>query len=387
VAEQLDRALRSSITDVNVKWKTSQAVLHSVPEHTPPVFVGDRLLFYALLDESMPFDYGTTVELVSKQYQQPLGVVCIDHTLPALSPQTVTRLAAKALFRELLHGSKTPSKELLVNLSIKYGILCPHTAFIGVERRLDASSDNNADMELREVAIMPSPAYQRPALQSQVRLASLRSNCTQNNSNHAAYIIQNNVDKVFERSMMLSMLDTQADMLPVRSSQFYCKASKLKQKRSISVGSILQPVVGFVSSFFTRKNVDDQISTVSTASYQSQQDLDVNWPIDEQQLVERFIERQQYDGLWMLTENDIKQLTSKTLADFSSSLLNVAEKGNQQLVTTTALVIVILETRCASSKVLWQALSNKAQKRLLELLGGDQAKLDKLMKDIRDQLV
>jgi len=187
--------------------------------------------------------------------------------------------------------------------------------------------------------------------------------------------------------MMLSMLDTQTDMLNASSSQFYRNTSKLKQKSSISVGSILQPVVGFVSSLFTRNNVDDQISTISTDGYKPQQDFDVNWPIDEQKLVERFIERQQYDGLWMLTENDIKQLTSKTLADFSSSLLNVVQKGNQQLVTTTVLVIVILETRCVSSKVLWQALSNKAQKRLLELLGGDQAKLDQLMKDIRDKLV
>jgi len=387
VAEQLDRALRSSITDVNVNWKTSQAVLHSVPEHAPPIFVGDRLLFYALLDESMPFDYETTVELVSKQYQQPLGVVCIKHTLPALSPQTVTRLAAKALLRELLHASKTPPKELLVNLSIKYGILCPHTAFIGVERRLDASSDSNADMELREVAIMPGPAHQRPALQSQVRLASLSLNRTQKDIDDVTGLIRKNVDMVLERDMLLSTLDTQTDMLNASSSQFYCNASKLKKKSSISVGSILQPVVGFVSSLFTRNNVDDQISTISTNGYQPQQDLDVNWPIDEHQLVERFIERQQYDGLWMLTENDIKQLTSKTLADFSSSLLNVVQKGNQQLVTTTVLVIVILETRCVSSKVLWQALSNKAQKRLLELLGGDQAKLDQLMKDIRDKLL
>jgi hypothetical protein len=94
--------------------------------------------------------------------------------------------------------------------------------------------------------------------------------------------------------------------------------------------------------------------------------------VDEQKLIDRFIERQQYDGLWMLTKDDVKQLTGKSLTDFSSSVFDMDEKHNQELLTTTALAIVILEARCASSKTLWQALSNKACKRLIDLLKGDQ---------------
>ncbi|CAF2536068.1 unnamed protein product [Rotaria sp. Silwood2] len=60
VVEQLARALQPSIADVYLKLNTNQRILHKVPEHAPPVFVKDRLLFYALLDETMPFDHTTT---------------------------------------------------------------------------------------------------------------------------------------------------------------------------------------------------------------------------------------------------------------------------------------------------------------------------------------
>jgi hypothetical protein len=87
----------------------------------------------------------------------------------------------------------------------------------------------------------------------------------------------------------------------------------------------------------------------------------------------------------MLTADDVKQLTGKPLTTFSSSIIENVEKKCQQLIITTAIVIVVLEVRCSSMKTLWQALSNKAHKRLKELLEGDETKLEQLMKDIRDQ--
>ncbi|CAF1523833.1 unnamed protein product [Rotaria sp. Silwood1] len=129
VAEQLARALQPSIADVYVKWNTSQRILHKVPEHAPPVFVGDRLLFYAFLDESMPFDHTISVELFTGTQQQSIGLARIDHVPSVLSSQLVMRLAAKALLRELSDDQKTIDKELLVNISIKYGVLA-HTQLL-----------------------------------------------------------------------------------------------------------------------------------------------------------------------------------------------------------------------------------------------------------------
>ncbi|CAF1182039.1 unnamed protein product [Rotaria sordida] len=154
VAEQLARALQPSIADVYIKWNINQRILHKIPEHAPPVFVGDRLLFYALLDETMSSDHTTTVELFTGMQQKPIGLARIDHVPSVLGSQFVMRLSAKALLRELSNDQETIDKELLINISIKYGILCPYTAFIGVERRLNTNNESNIDMKLREVPIM-----------------------------------------------------------------------------------------------------------------------------------------------------------------------------------------------------------------------------------------
>jgi hypothetical protein len=394
VAEQLARALQPSIANVNVKWNTNQRILHKVPEHAPPVFAGDRLLFYALLDETMPFDHATTVELSTSSQQQPIGLARIDHVPPVLDSQAITRLAAKALLRELTDVQKSTDKESLINLSIKYGILCPHTAFIGVEKRLNANSESNADMELREVPIMISHGSARNLQDIQWSINSAHSlmmaniNCSLDSSSR-----MDSIDLLCARTACLST-----------SSRSFYKTASRRSTFSGSVGSVMQPVVGFFSSLFTKQKKEKHdtptasvTATISPtqdnthlSSYQSNsnnnQTSDVAWPTDEQKLVDRFIDLQQFDGLWTLTADDVKQLTGKSLTTFSSSVIENIEKNQQQSIITTAIVIGILETRCSSLKTLWQALSNKANKRLKELLGGDEIKLEQLIKDIQNQL-
>ncbi len=392
VAEQLARALQPSIADVNVKWNTNQRILHKVPEHAPPVFTGDRLLFYGLLDETMPFDHATTVELSTSAQQQPIGLARIDHVPTVLDSQAITRLAAKALLRELTDVQKSTDKESLINLSIKYGILCPHTAFIGVEKRLNANSESNADMELREVPIMIS--HGSAANMQDISFALNNVQC----------LMRANISQALDRGSRLDTLCHRSESLSLCSASF-CKSTSRRNTLSDSVGSVMQPVVGFFSSLFTKQkkakhDTPTKSATVSIppthdnahlSSYQSNssnnQTSDVAcWSTDEQKLVDRFIDLQQFDGLWMLTADDVKQLTGKSLTTFSSSVIENVEKNNQQSIITTAIVIIILESRCSSLKTLWQTLSNKANKRLKELLGGDETKLEQLMKDIQNQL-
>ncbi|CAF4995311.1 unnamed protein product, partial [Rotaria sp. Silwood1] len=310
VAEQLARALQPSIADVYVKWNTNQRILYKVPEHAPPVFVGDRLLFYALLDETMPFDHTTTVELFVGMQQQPIGLARIDHVPSVLGSQFVMRLAAKALLRELWNDQKTIDKELLVNISIKYGILCPYTAFIGVERRFNTNNERICPVAM--------------TCWGQQVIASMVYNTEKLNT---------------------------SDSKPVTHS--------------------------------TRDDINQSVHNSSSSNSQTSKMI---WPIDEQKLVDRFIELQQYNGLWMLTADDVHQLTGKSLAIFSSSVIEKLEKNIQQSVITTAIVIILLETRCLALKTLWQALSNKAYKSLKDLLDGDESKVEQLMKDIRHQL-
>ncbi|CAF2732235.1 unnamed protein product [Rotaria sp. Silwood2] len=401
VAEQLARALQPSISDVYVKWNTNQHILHKVPEHAPPVFVGDRLLFYALFDETMPFDHTITAGLFTDTQQQPIGLAHIDHVPSVLSSQLVMHLAAKALLRELLNDQKAIDKELLVKISNKYGILCPYTAFIGVERRLNANSESNIDMELREVPIMISKTSGKPISRFRAfsPMPSQRLQTLRHDIDSVVSVMQRNM--FLSRGERLDDLEYHCSTLQANASRF-SKAVSQEKAFSVNIGSIFQPAINFVSSLFTKKSTKNiaASSDLKPASYSTNDDVDqslnssnssnsqtskIIWPADEQKLVDRFIELQQYDGLWILTTDDVNQLTGKSLTIFSSSIIEKLEKNIQQLIITTVIVMILLETRCLTLKTLWQALSNKAYKRLKELLDGDESKIEQLMKDIRDQ--
>jgi hypothetical protein len=349
-----------------------------VPQHAPPVFVDDRLIFYAMLDESMPFDHATTVELVSETSDQPLNVARIDHIPPVLGSQTITRLAAKALLRELMHASEATPKERLVDLSLKYGILCPHTAFVGVERRLGVDVNSNASMELREVSIMPGHSTASHPISSP---SSIVQRCSvQYQLADVKDVMLQNLSLMLERDEKLDSLECRSDKLCKDSSAFTCSAKNLRQKRGINVSTLLHPISSLFSSFFAGNDAASSPVPVELK-------VEVEWPKDEQKLVERCVERQQYDGAWELTHEDVKQLTGKSLTDFSSPVLAKMKENDRKMMTTTAIVMSVLETRCISSKVLWQALSNKAHKHLTDLLQGNQEQVEQLLKDIRNHLL
>ena len=349
-----------------------------VPERAPPVFADDRLIFYAILDESMPFDHATSIELVSDASHQPLNVVRVDHIPPVLGSQMITRLAAKALLRELMHASPAIAKERLVDLSLHFGILCPYTAFIGVERRIGVDKDSNASMELREVAIMPGPSKASHTMSShsttnQVLFLQHHVCTTQDH-------VLDDLSRILQRGEKLDSLECRSETLCAYASAFTGSAKRLRRKRGINMSALLHPISSLFSSLFAGNGA-------ASSPVPAQSKIDVEWPKDEQKLVERCIERQQYDGAWVLTHKDVKQLTGKSLTDFSSPMLANMKESAQTMMTTTAIVMGVLETRCISSKVLWQALSNKAHKHLTDLLQGNQDQVEQLLKDIRNQLL
>ncbi|CAF4529424.1 unnamed protein product, partial [Rotaria magnacalcarata] len=107
----------------------------------PPVYANDRLIAYALAnDPTFVFIHNSSVELHTDHNR--LGEAKIDcipqHNQPSPTPTV---------------DEKEITKKRIIELSLKYQILSPHTAFIGVEKRVNSS---NADMVLREVPIQIS---------------------------------------------------------------------------------------------------------------------------------------------------------------------------------------------------------------------------------------
>ena len=162
VGEQLQKALQPCITNVHIELNVDPTFISTVPTSSPPVFINDRLIVYAVLDNDKltSFDHDISLGLYSEQHYLCEAKV---NRIPAVSNDgMIARLAAKALILELQH-SKLPSsnkndsnesiREKIIEISLKHNILSPYTAFVGIEKRVNAS---NVDMVLREVPIQIS---------------------------------------------------------------------------------------------------------------------------------------------------------------------------------------------------------------------------------------
>ncbi len=156
VQEQLHRALQPSITNIQVKWDLNGTTVHTAPTQPPPVYSNDRFIIYGLID-NITLNTNLSVEFYSAENNYRLDSGSFDRTSNIGNSGTIARLAAKALILELQHAKTTEDEQMrkkkMIELSLNYGILSPYTAFIGVEKRINASS---ADMAVREVPIQIS---------------------------------------------------------------------------------------------------------------------------------------------------------------------------------------------------------------------------------------
>ena len=179
VGQQLEKALQPSIINIDVHWNLG-IECQTAPSQLPPVYLNERLLVYALMnDRTIPFDHNCVVELKTKLTNRSLGISKIDRIPNVSENETIARLAAKTLILELQHQkmakphrgsmqsrfeeilatnegkmeekiSEEGVKQRIIDLSLKYKILSPYTAFVGIEKRPNSS---NAEMILREVPI------------------------------------------------------------------------------------------------------------------------------------------------------------------------------------------------------------------------------------------
>ena len=384
VGEQLQKALQSCLTDVHVQWDVGVDV-QSAPRECPPVYVNDRLIVYALIkDQTKAFDHNSSVELRSGN--RSLGVAKIDRIPNVAENQTIARLAAKALILELQH-QKTPSarrgstqtrfqglntlnedkdatisdQPRIIDLSLKYQILSPHTAFVGIEKRTNTSNDQ---MVLREVPIEVSSDDQhlvRPSMQTLGLNFSARSKTmraampTSSISGDLDCRLSNN-----SRSAMMS--NSTAPPPPMRSSA----SSSLKTRDPPSLPETIS---------FTRNS--ERLSKPGKASC-SQRDVK---PSTDEDTVRSLIDKQRFDGLWDADVSMIQNLTGKSLTNWQSIHADI-----EPTLLSSLIIILILEQRFATYSSLWYGIVQKARKTISNLLSQEAKNIDTYIERIRGQL-
>ncbi|CAF3276237.1 unnamed protein product [Rotaria socialis] len=387
VGEQLQKALQFCITDIKVKWNLATDVT-SAPTKMPPVYANDRFIAYALANDStFVFNHNSSVELHTDENR--LGEAKIDCIPQVSNNGTIARLAAKALILELQH-SKLPSsigqnhsgslqsrfqhnqpspiptvdekettKKRIIKLSLKYQILSPHTAFIGVEKRVNAS---NADMVLREVPIQISADDEHLLGSQQMMNFSAPM--------MACYAVS---PPAFRASMKQSNFSMDCACFNAsgasRSSSMF---------NSSMYDECCMPELLADSDLYNDESNSNAMDLCASPQYLIVQEKTESWPIDDQDIVRYLISRQKFNGLWDLDAKDIEQLTGKSLPNFLSF-------NNNQQIVIAAIVIVALETRFATLSTMWHAVVQKARKHLLELLNKDANQLQSLLERIRQE--
>ncbi|CAF2642334.1 unnamed protein product [Rotaria sp. Silwood2] len=403
VEEQLQKALQRCITNVKVKWNLSTSVVETVPNRLPPVYAKDRLIVYGLFDDKLyPFDHNSSVELHVDQHQLSIARI---RQIPSISENgTIARLATKALILKLQYAKlpaktttvgslqsrfqgnveesndskiselKEIEKKRLIELSVKYKILSPHTAFIGIEKRIN---EDNTKMLLREIPIQISADDQHLQPRTHIR-SKAAMYCGNHPMSCATYgsnsgyrggrgLGLDDIDKWCANQMRRAYALESFSNISFERECPSSSSSRRRRSRSRSRSRSQQNrAVRLLSRFDREREAEFEPSSSE-------------WPLNDQDIVRHLIDKQHFSGLWDLDTKSIRHLTGRSLADFQLIYNDVP-------VLISAIVLIILETRFGAFLSMWHGISQKTRTVIIEKLGKDPKNLEALLESIRKQL-
>jgi hypothetical protein len=127
--------------------------------------------------------------------------------------------------------------------------------------------------------------------------------------------------------------------------------------------------------------VQDECAKVSESKSGDIFQKDNILPSNDQDIVRYLINKQKLDDLWDLTDEIMEKISRKPFIEFQLGNNDVDDQ-----ILFSIVVILILETRFSSLSSLWYGIIQKTPDRIIDLLGKDSNKIDKLFNDVRNQL-
>eukprot|EP00727_Mastigamoeba_balamuthi_P001039 m51a1_g10932 hypothetical protein (841) ;mRNA; f:140423-143884 len=164
VMRQLTSAWQPAITDLALNWGPVKA--QQAPHVLPQLFNGSRLIVYGFLDAgSVPGPVTLSGRVGTQSINETVNVSGDVSSGP--EAQHILKLAAKTALRDLeennsfLGSGASPetAKKTAVTMSLRYGVLCKHTAFVAVEKRAGAASGESMFSGFFGSAPAPAAAF------------------------------------------------------------------------------------------------------------------------------------------------------------------------------------------------------------------------------------
>ncbi|CAF3800096.1 unnamed protein product [Adineta steineri] len=317
VGEQLKKALQPCITNVHVEWNLENNV-ETAPTQLPPVFVNDRLIIYGLVeDETIQFNHNSSVELMVQPNNQRLAMAQINRIPSHEKTPSSLQKRFDDVPKPIDETTETAAitKKRIIDLSLKYNILSPYTAFIGVEKRTNMS---NAEMILREVPIQISVDDQH--LQTFQPLYS-------NSGGFSPWYAPSSPCYSLTSPQYSPSSASYAPSSPIYFPT-YNTSITLNNTNEVDNALEMQDTLGD--------------SLVTQSRKRKRCETEVTWPDDDRDIVHRLIIEQRFDRLWDLDIKSIEHLTGKSFATFPLVDFQI----NMETLIS-AIIIALFETRFA----------------------------------------
>ena len=403
----LKRAIQPAVSNVSVQFDMTAPKLsttYQCPDKLPPVYAGEKLVVYGLVD--VPQDQmghikgkavlkgemsGQQVKHVVQFSSRPAGPANNSNIFP------VHRLAAKALIADWQDAGR--SKEDIVSVSVESSVISSHTAFIAVDE--DSSSpvqgalqtwDIISDLIQQDQWLFGFTAPGGPKLHCSASTAP-RSQHMTSRARGSGGSGRHLLKKKKAAAKKKAAPPAKSVKRTRKAGASFSVAKKCSNEDFLWEKEQVQGVLGLKRSF---NNSDDdseeelcipppKVSMMGGVPPHLATESAIKSPCaGPTDILSTLIAAQQADGSWQLSSN-LSQILDKSSQELDR-ICPVDLKGNPTLVGVvwaTVLVLAILEKKCKGQRDEWELIAMKANKWLKKQVLPGGAELSKFQEAAR----
>ena len=339
--------MQPAVTNVAVKFdlkKPKTGTTYQCPDKLPPIFAGEKLVVYGLVDASTSIE-GTAVlngEILGKPIQHKVPFRSQPSSSSGMYP--VHRLAAKALISDWEDARK--SQDTIVGLSVESGVVSSHTAFIAV----DEENSKPVEGALRTWDIQAQPEEQFLCMALSCSSASF-----------------NSAPKSRKKGGLFS------GMFGRKEKSKKAKRSTESHSYSRSVQPEPAPKMEQLEGLADDEDVmEDLCESSGSSKEEEKEDLasppkprgapSVPSPATPTDILTSLVTTQQADGSWQLTPAIFHALSTSKAEVEDACPVQLQDSTVMSVIWATILVLTILESKCKGQRDEWELIAMKAEK-------------------------
>lgn len=339
--------MQPSVTNVSVKFDLKvpkMGTTYQCPDKLPPIYAGEKLVVYGLVDASTATTEGTAIlkgDILGKPFQHNVPFRTQPNSSSDLYP--VHRLAAKALIADWQDTKK--SKVAIVGVSVEAGVVSSHTAFIAVDEESSKPVEGALQTWDIQAQYVESKEEEEEKLFSCMALAAFQSSPCKSRKKKGGFLYGLRFGGQKKKSMAKKDTAYHSRAMPAPELEEFDDSDDdmgEEVKFSEEMASLPKPKPGR--------------SAVPSTPYSAASTR----PTD---ILSLLIAHQHADGSWQLSPA-ISQIFSKTMKEVEDAcpVQLSGETPVVGVVWATILVLTVLEKKCKGQRDEWELIAMKAEK-------------------------